>query len=230
VARACRSNEIFAREAAGQDKRRNAQIIEVGWKENQMTACKLFSLMFSAALFCALMAPSAVADQWNQATKLTFSGPVEVPGRVLSAGTYWFTLMNDDTDRNIVEIWNTDRTQELAMILTVPDYRLRPTGKTVLKFEEQPSNQPEALEAWFYPGDNYGHEFVYPQTRARELAKQTGRPVLSMRDDMASNITKPATSAKDPSVVAMKHAQVGAMSPNGQEVDAAAVVQSTPQK
>jgi hypothetical protein len=230
VARACRSNEIFAREAAGQDKRRNAQIIEVGWKENQMTACKLFSLMFSAALFCALMAPSAVADQWNQATKLTFSGPVEVPGRVLSAGTYWFTLMNDDTDRNIVEIWNTDRTQELAMILTVPDYRLRPTGKTVLKFEEQPSNQPDALEAGFYPGDNYGHEFVYPQTRARELAKQTGRPVLSMRDDMASNITKPATSAKDPSVVAMKHAQVGAMSPNGQEVDAAAVVQSTPQK
>jgi hypothetical protein len=195
-----------------------------------MTAHKLFGVMFSAALFCALMAPSATADQWNQATKLTFSGPVEVPGRVLLAGTYWFTLMNDDTDRNIVEIWNVDRTQELAVILTVPDYRLQPAGKTVLKFGERPSGEPEALQAWFYPGENYGHEFVYPETKARELAKQTGRPVLSMRDDVASNMTKPATSAKDASVVAMKRAQVGAMSPNGQEVSAASVVQSTPQR
>jgi hypothetical protein len=195
-----------------------------------MTARKLFSVMFFAPLCCLLMAPTAVADQWNQATKLTFSGPVEVPGKVLSTGTYWFTLMNDDTDRNIVEIWNADRTQELAMILTVPDYRLHPSGKTVLKFEEQPSSQPEALEAWFYPGDDYGHEFVYPETKARELAKRTGRPVLSMRDDVASNITKPATSAKDASVVAMKRAQVGAMNPDGQEVGAATVVQSPPQR
>ncbi len=195
-----------------------------------MTVRKLFSGMFSAALFCALMAGSAVADQWDQATQVTFSGAVEVPGKVLPAGTYWFTLMNDDADRNIVEIWNADRTRELATILTLVDYRLQPSGKTVLKFEERPSGQAEALEAWFYPGDNYGHEFVYPRTRARELAKQTGRPVLSMRDDLASNITKPATSAKDASVVAMKQAQVGAMNPNGQEVAAATVVQSTPQR
>jgi hypothetical protein len=195
-----------------------------------MTASKLLSVMFSAALCCLLMAPSAVADRWNQATKLTFSEPIEVPGIALPAGTYWFMLMNDDTDRNIVEVWNADRTQELATILTVPDYRLHPSGKTVLKFEEQPSSQPQALEAWFYPGDDYGHEFVYPQTKARELAKRTGRPVLSMRDDVASNITKPATSAKDASVVAMKRAQVGAMNPDGQEVGVATVVQSTPQK
>jgi hypothetical protein len=195
-----------------------------------MIAGKVISVMFSVALFCALMAPSAMADQWSQATKLTFSEPVELPGIALPAGTYWFTLMNDDADRNIVEIWNADRTQELATVLTVPDYRLHPSGKTVLKFAERPSSQPEALEAWFYPGDEYGHEFVYPETKARELAKRTGRPVLSMRDDVVSNITTPATSAKDASVVAMKHAQVGAMNPNGQEVSAASVVQSTPQR
>lgn len=195
-----------------------------------MTARKLFSVMFCAVLFGALMAPGAAADEWNQATKLTFSEPVEVPGTALPAGTYWFTLMNDDSDRNIVEIWNADRTQELATIFTVPDYRLHPSGKTVLKFEERPSSQPEALEAWFYPGDEYGHKFVYSQTRARELAKRTGRPVLSMRDDVVSNATKPATSAKDASIVAMKRAQVSAMNPDGEEVGAATVVQSTPQK
>jgi hypothetical protein len=117
----------------------------------------------------------------------------------------------------------------LATILAIPDYRLQPAGKTVIKFEERPSNQPEALEAWFYPGDNYGHEFVYPKTRASELAKQVGRPVLSMPNELASNITKPAKSAKEPSVTAMKQAQVKAVNPSGQEIEMAEVVQPKPQ-
>jgi hypothetical protein len=82
-----------------------------------------------------------------------------------------------------------------------------------MKFEERPSDQPEALQAWFYPGENYGHEFVYPATRATELAKRVGRPVLSMPDELAANITKPAKSATEPSVVALKQAQVKAANP-----------------
>jgi len=195
-----------------------------------MTTTKLLVVISCLMLFCAISAPSALADEWNQATKLNFSAPVEVPGRVLSAGTYWFTLMRDDPDRNIVQIWNGDRTQLLATILTVPDYRLQPTGKTVLKFEERPSTQPEALRAWFYPGDDYGHEFVYPEHRARELAKRVGQPVLSMRDELSSNITKPAKSAKEPSVAAMKQAHVEAVNPNGQEVSMATVVQQKPHR
>jgi hypothetical protein len=34
--------------------------------------------------------------------------------------------------------------------------------KAILQLEERPSGQPEALKAWFYPGDNTGIEFVYP--------------------------------------------------------------------
>jgi hypothetical protein len=195
-----------------------------------MNTHKLLSAIFGFVLLSVLFAPKVMADEWNQATKLTFTAPVEVPGRVLSAGTYWFTLMRDDPDRNIVEIWNTDRTQVLATIRTVPDYRLQPTGKTVIKFEERPSSQPEALQAWFYPGDDYGHEFVYPEHRARELAKRIGQPVLSMRDDLAADITKPAKSAKEPSVMAMKQAHVEAVKPSGQEVGMAQVVQQKPQR
>ena len=127
-----------------------------------MKASRLLSVSVCLALFCILCTSHARADQWNQATNATFNEPIEIPGRVLSPGTYWFTLLRDDPDRNIVQIWNADRTQHLATILTVPDYRLQPKGRTVMKFEERPSSSPEALEAWFYPGDNYGHEFVYP--------------------------------------------------------------------
>jgi Protein of unknown function (DUF2911) len=190
---------------------------------------RLLIMSFCLALLCVVWASKVRADEWNQATKVTFNKAIEVPGRALPAGTYWFTLLNDDTDRNIVQIWNADRTQSLATILTVPDYRLQPKGKTVLKFEERPSNNPEALEAWFYPGDNYGHEFVYPETKAKELASRIGRPVLSMRDDLSSNITKPAKSAKAPSVMALKHAQVEAVNAKGQELGIANAVQTSPQ-
>jgi hypothetical protein len=69
-----------------------------------MTTSRLLTVGFCLVLLCVLSVPSTMADEWNQATKLTFSGPVEVPGRVLPAGTYWFSLMNDDSDRNIVQI------------------------------------------------------------------------------------------------------------------------------
>jgi len=186
-------------------------------------------IIFCLAVSFTLCAPHVRADEWNQATKMTFSSSIEVPGRVLPAGTYFFTLLNDDPDRNVIQIWNGHRTELLATILSVPDYRLEAKGRTVVKFEERPSSKPEALEAWFYPGDNYGHEFVYPETKARELAKRVGRPVLSMRDDLSSNITKPARSAKEPSVMALKHAQIEAVNPNGQEVSMANAAQTSPQ-
>ncbi len=189
---------------------------------------RLLILTMCLMLLGGVSVPLAMADQWNQATKVHINAPMEVPGKVLPAGTYWFTLLNDDPDRNVVQIWNANRTDLLATTITVPDYRLRPTGSTVMKFSERPSTQPEALKAWFYPGDNYGHEFVYSETRARAIAKRTGQPVLSMRDDVAGNISKPAKSAKEPSVTAMKQAHVQAVTPNGQEESAANVVQSKP--
>src|SRR5712691_1432221 len=123
-----------------------------------------------AGLFLALICVAApgrlMADEYNQATKLTFNEPVEIPGQVLTAGTYWFTLMDSPSDRNIVQIWNEDRSQLVATVLTISDYRLQPADKAIINFEERPADQPEAIQAWFYPGENFGHEFVYPKLRA----------------------------------------------------------------
>lgn len=194
-----------------------------------MKRTTLLVTCFSMALCLALLTPFARADQWNQATKLTFNKAVEIPGTVLTAGTYWFTLMSDDPDRNVVQVWNANREHLIATIMTVPDHRMHRTSHTVVKFEERPSDQPEAIRAWFYPGDKYGHEFVYPESRARELAKRTGHPVLSMRDEDAANITKPAKSAKEPSIVALKQADVEAINPSGQEVDKSQAIQAVSQ-
>ncbi len=42
------------------------------------------------------LAPAARADEWNKETIVTFSGPVQVPGKVLEAGTYVFKLDSGD--------------------------------------------------------------------------------------------------------------------------------------
>src|ERR1700688_4542828 len=114
----------------------------IEFKENTVNTSKRFIVTFCLVLLCAMATPNTMkADQWNQATKLTFSEPVEVPGQVLLAGTYWFTLADSDSDRNIVQIWNADRTQLVTTILAIPDYRHQPKGKTVINFEEGPSDQ-----------------------------------------------------------------------------------------
>ena len=119
----------------------------------------------------------ARADQWNKKTILTFSQPIEVPGKVLPAGTYTFKLLDSMSYRHIVQIWNEDGTQLITTILAIPNYRLEPTEDTVIKFRERPGDSPEALRAWFYPGDNFGQEFVYPKTRAIQLAQQSNEIV-----------------------------------------------------
>lgn len=186
-------------------------------------------IICSLALLFAAFTPQARADQANQATKLDFSQPVHIPGRTLAAGTYWFTIMRDNPDRNVVQVWDSSREHLLDTILTVPDYSRHTPSHTVIKFEERASNQPEALQAWFYPGDNYGHAFVYSETEARNIARHTGHPVLAMRDDIASNSSKPAKSVHDSSVTAMKNADITAINANGQKVDKSQAIQAEPQ-
>jgi LPXTG-motif cell wall-anchored protein len=186
-------------------------------KEQHVKRNKSFVFIFCLALLFAVAMPSAMmADEWDKATKLTFSEPVEVPGLVLAAGTYWFTLADSDSDRNIVQVWDADRTHLVTSILAIPDYRLQPTGKTVIHFEERPSDSPEAIHSWYYPGANYGEEFVYPKTRAAQFAKQTSRPVLSMPDEPPADTTQ------------IKQAPVIAINPSGEEIEITEIVATQP--
>lgn len=161
-------------------------------------------------------ASTARANKWNEKTAIMFTAPVEVPGRVLLPGTYVFKLLNSNSNRDIVQIFNKDQTRLYATILGMPDYRLTTPNNTIIRFEERASNSPEALRAWFYPGDNYGILFVYPHKRAQEIARRTGQSVLSMRDEMTKNITAPAKSANDESVKEMEKAEVTPVKPSGE--------------
>jgi hypothetical protein len=169
------------------------------------------------------MIPQARAGESDQMTVFTFSGPVEIPGQVLPAGTYVFKLLNSSADRNIVQVFNKDENRLFGTFLAIPDYRVKPADKPIITFEERAAGSPEAIRAWFYPGDNYGHDFVYPKPKAVALAKANHAPVPSMPANLAANTTMPAVTVKEPQVMAMQQTPLKAQKPTEEEVEIAEV-------
>jgi hypothetical protein len=136
-------------------------------------------LLLVAVACGALFTTATMADTFNKKTKLTFSGPVQVPGVTLPAGTYVFKLVDSSSNRNIVQVMNASENKTYATVIAIPDYRINATSKTVMYFSERKSNAPMAVKSWFYPGDNFGQRFVYPKVKAVEIAAATNQPVPS---------------------------------------------------
>ena len=127
------------------------------------------------AFMAAIVTPMK-ADEFNKETKLEFSGPVEVPGKVLAAGKYVFKIADSESDRSIVEIFSEDAKGNQKLVTTtmaIPDDREKTPGKTIIKFEERPSGSPEAIHSWFYPGHNTGWRFVYPKDERPQMSSNT---------------------------------------------------------
>jgi hypothetical protein len=135
------------------------------------------TILFLLAVVIVL--PAAHADQADQATRVTFSQPVQIPGRALPAGTYVFVLPDEANDHFQVRVFNADRSTLVATLFTISAERSKPTDNTVFGFAERGSAQPEAIVTWFYPGETTGHEFLYPKQMQQELASSKAVSVVA---------------------------------------------------
>ena len=137
-------------------------------------------------VLCVLVVPSATADEWNRETVVTFSGPVEVPGagaQTLPAGTYVFKIVDAESDRHIVRIFNADKTHIFTTIIAIPNYRVLATDKTVITFSERPAGQPEALRAWFYPGRKWERNSCTQSRGQSYWPRKYNNPFLRLRSN-----------------------------------------------
>ena len=128
-------------------------------------------LGFSLALTSFLAQP-VMADEWNKKTEFQFSGPVQIPGKVLAPGKYVFQLVDNDANRNIVQVFSEDSNGKeslVATLMAIPEYMQNTPDKPIVHFDERPAGTPEAIHSWFYPGENTGWEFVYPNTQTGAL-------------------------------------------------------------
>src|SRR5437868_14929928 len=137
-----------------------------------------FMIAFVVA-FVLFFEVSAHADMSDQATQITFSQTVQIPGQVLPAGTYWFLLANISEQQDVVQIYNSDRSKLYATLETASIERQEATDGTEMKLAEQESSKPDALVAWFYPGQTIGHEFLYSKGQEKQLAQDTQQTVVA---------------------------------------------------
>src|SRR5258708_24482580 len=79
----------------------------------------------SAAILALGLVPAAHADEFSKLTLLTFSGPVDMPGIVLPAGTYRFQLADPETGRRVVKVTDKDGTKTYGMFLAMENQRMK---------------------------------------------------------------------------------------------------------
>jgi hypothetical protein len=169
---------------------------------------RVLKTLCCAAAMIACLAPGARADEWNKKTYLTFSGPVQIPGATLPAGTYTFQLAAPDTARHVVMVSSKEGDKIYGMFITIPNDRLDTPDENVVMFKETPAGTPQAVQAWWYPGDRIGEEFVYPKNQAVMIAKANRTSVLSTENYST-------TGSESERMSAMKGSKVGRVNESG---------------
>ena len=123
---------------------------------------------------------AAHADEGDQATEITFSQPIQIPGQVLAAGTYLFKLATPD-DLNVVQIFSSDRTHLYATLETIPTKSVQVADEITVTMVEQGAGKPDVLLKWFYSGDETGHEFVYSNQLEQQMSQDRQQTVVANR-------------------------------------------------
>ena len=140
-------------------------------------------LVIAFALFFEL---GAHADESDEATFISFSAPVQIPGQVLPAGNYLFELADHGSEPNVVQVFSSDRTVLYGTFLTAATERQDPTDDTTVTLADPESGGTPVLVKWFYPGRDIGNEFLYSKQTEKELARDSQRTIV-VRQAPSSN-------------------------------------------
>jgi hypothetical protein len=138
----------------------------------------LLSIVMAVILLGTVATP-ARANECDKLTYLTFSAPVALPGVTLPAGTYRFGRADCSSTGGILRVTNWDGSQVYGTFLTTPEERTTTSDQPEVVFAESSAGMPEAIRAWFYPGDTVGDELMYPRDEARTIADATDRTVFA---------------------------------------------------
>lgn len=148
-----------------------------------MKAATRFLVLSALALvFCVISTPSAFATI-PEGSFLRAAEPVDVGGTILQPGVYVIRVLPSIANRNLLQVTNEDGTKVFATVLSIPhaydNMESPPTTEYV--FYPTVAGTPQALRTWFAPDSTSGggHDIVYPQQRAMELAELVKEPVVA---------------------------------------------------
>jgi hypothetical protein len=115
--------------------------------------------VFGAALLAATAVPQLGARDFNNKTVVSFGAPVEISGQVLPAGTYVLRTLGNG---GLVTVTNLDENRSYGTFPTVSVETSTVSDQARVEIDRNGS-APDAVHAWFYPGDTFGREFPAPK-------------------------------------------------------------------
>jgi hypothetical protein len=144
-----------------------------------MRFAKITGVTLGLALAGLVMVPVAHAGLGSQKTELTFNRSIRIPDhKVLPAGTYWFQLLDTNLASDSVLIYNKNYTKVEATLLTIPTYRAKTRNRTEITLADRSDNRPPMLVKWFYPGREWGQEFVYSRKTEHRIRRDIAKNIV----------------------------------------------------
>jgi hypothetical protein len=152
--------------------------------------------LVGAATMLAGFGTPASAQTADERTFFTFSGPVELPGVALAAGTYMFRLVSSNDDHSFVQVVSEDGKQTYGLFFTLPVQRAMSPGQAEVRFMGSAAGAPSAIQAWWYPSDSTGFEFIYPGGQARRDARIASESVSPTHTQTTKTAVEPVNYAE----------------------------------
>lgn len=122
---------------------------------------------FSVCLFAVLAVFTSIpaeAQTFDRRTYFTFSQPVALPGVTLPPGKYMFRLVDPLSSRKVVQVLDAEGKKSYAMLMSIPkELSGVVPEQPEVRFTETRAGVPHAVQAWWYPGESTGREFIYPK-------------------------------------------------------------------
>lgn len=146
----------------------------------------------AALLVCSVASTAGAQVRSDRAVYFTFDQPVAIPGQTLPAGKYLFKLLDSQTNRSVVQVYNADGTKLVTMVMTIPASRLDMPEDPEVRFMEGPADTPPAIRTWWYPSLKTGWEFIYPRSQAMKLAAANNNNVLTTKSEVSADDMKTA--------------------------------------
>jgi hypothetical protein len=150
---------------------------------------KAFYRLLSISMFALLISATAFA-QTPEASTLPVDEPLDVGGTILQPGVYTIRVLPSNADKNKVQITSPDLQTVYATVLTVP-HQLEPNEEmpnTMFVYYPAGEGMPKALRTWFAPDpvSQGGHDIVYEESRAKQLARLARENVVSYHEQIAT--------------------------------------------
>lgn len=144
--------------------------------------------LFATGVFALLVCMPAVYAQTPETSRLPVTEPLDVGGTILEPGNYIIRLAPVRSNRDTVQVLSEDGSKVIATVMTVPHY-FEPgeeTPNSMFVYFPSGDGAPRALRTWFarFPeASQGGHDIVYSESRAKQLARLAKQDVVFTTPD-----------------------------------------------